>query len=206
MTTAFSLPARALLALAAALALAPPAQAENADRAKPLNVVADRQGTFDLARQVIVFAGNVVVTKGTLAIQADRLEVREGPDGHRSAVAIGSAAQPARFRQRREGVDEYIEGQADRLEYDESGPVVRFIDNAVVRRLRGGKVADEITGNLITYNDSTEVFSVSGGTHAPGHPGGRVRAVLTPRETAPAAAASQPSPPLRPSPSLGDKP
>jgi len=199
---------------AAALALAllgAPAWAEKADRTKPLSVAADRQGTFDLLRQVVVFSGNVIITKGTIVIKADRVEVREASDGYRLAVALGSSAHPATFRQKRDGVDEYIDGQADRLEYEEKGDVIRFVNNAMVRRLRGASIGDEITGSVITYDNTTEVFSVSGGTPAntAGSPGGRVRAVLTPREgtaaAAEAASQAQQQPPLKLSPSVGDK-
>jgi lipopolysaccharide export system protein LptA len=201
-----------LVALSALAMLAAPAVAEKADRTKPLNVAADRQGTFDLLKQVVVFTGNVIITKGTIVIKADRVEVREAPDGYRTAVAIGSASHPATFRQKRDGVDEYIDGQADRLEYEEKGDVIKFVNNAIVRRLRGSSIGDEITGSLITYDNTTEVFSVSGGTPAntAGSPGGRVRAVLTPREgtaaaaEAAAAAASQPRLQMSPS-SAGEK-
>jgi len=196
-------------AVAAVLLLGVPAQAEKADRTKPLNVAADRQGTFDLLKQVVVFSGNVIITKGTIVIKADRVEVREQPDGYRIAVALGGAGRPATFRQKRDGVDEYIDGQADRLEYDEKPDTIRFVNNAIVRRLRGATIGDEVTGSLITYDNTTEVFNVSGGTPATtaGSPGGRVRAVLTPREGTPAAAeaASAAGMPLKPSSSLGDK-
>ena len=183
----------AACALALLFAAAMPAQAERADRGKPLSVAADREGTVDLIKQVVVFTGDVVVTKGTIVIKAARVEVRESADGYRTAVAIGAPGQPASFRQKREGVDEYIEGHADRLEYDERGDVVRFQGNAVVTRLRGTTVADKITGNLITYDNTAEVFSVEGGATA-GTPDGRVRAVLSPREgSAAAAAASAPA-------------
>ena len=198
-------PAAALMALALHAA---PTWAEKADRTKPLNVAADQQGTFDLLKQVVEFSGNVIVTKGTIIIKADRVEVREASDGYRLAVAIGSSAHPATFRQKRDGVDEYIDGQADRLEYEEKGDVIRFVNNAIVRRLRGASIGDEITGNLITYDNTTEVFSVSGGTPAntAGSPGGRVRAVLTPREGTPAAAeAASQAAPMRLSPSMDPK-
>jgi lipopolysaccharide export system protein LptA len=201
--------AAALVAGLSALLAAAPAQAEKSDRAKPLNVAADRQGTVDLLKQVVVFSGNVIITKGTIVIKADRVEVRETPDGYRTAVAIGGTARPATFRQKRDGVDEYIDGQADRLEYDEKPDTIRFVNNAIVRRLRGATIGDEVTGSLITYDNTTEVFSVSGGTPATtaGSPGGRVRAVLTPREgtAAAAEAASAAGMPLKPSSSLGDK-
>ena len=184
---------RALTSVLLALAAAWPAQAEKADRTKPLNVAADRQGTVDLHNQVVAFEGSVVITKGTIVIRADRVEVREVADGYRTAIAFGSRSRPATFRQKRDDVDEYIEGQGDRLEYEEKGGVVRFTGNAVVRRLRGETVADEITGNVIAYDNTQERFSVTGGPSDGAE--GRVRAVLTPREgTAAATAASQPAP------------
>ena len=200
----------AALLMLAALAGAGAANAEKADRFKPLNVEADQPGHIDLLNQHVIFNGNVVVTKGTMTIRAGRIEVRETPEGYHSAVAIGAANKPATFRQKRDGVDEWIEGEAERLEYDGKTDTIRFVTNAAVRRLRGSTVADEIAGNIVSYNSIEEVFSVSGGAAAtPGNPSGRVRAVLTPREgsaaaaEAAAAAASQPSPPLRLSPSLG---
>ena len=193
----------------ALLAVSGSANAEKADRFKPLNVEADLPGKIDLLNQFVVFNGNVVVTKGTMVIRAARIEVRETPDGYHIAVAIGSTGKPATFRQKRDGVDETIEGEAERLEYDGKTDTVRFVNRASVRRLRGATVADEITGNLVTYDSISEVFSVSGGATTASNPGGRVRAVLTPREgSAGAAATATPSgaaPELRPSTALGDK-
>jgi lipopolysaccharide export system protein LptA len=157
---------------------AAPAWADKADRSKPLTIEADQPGTIDLLKQVVVFNGNVVITQGTLTIRADRVEVRELPDGFRVATALGGATKPATFRQRREGVDEHLEGAAERIEYDGRNDTLRFVGSAAMRRLRDGTVADEITGGLITYDNATEVFSVAGAP--PGGSGGRVRAVLTP--------------------------
>ncbi|MBW8828873.1 MAG: lipopolysaccharide transport periplasmic protein LptA [Burkholderiales bacterium] len=202
-------------AISLAFAMCAPVHAEKADRTKPLNVVADREGNFDLLKQVVVFNGNVTITKGTIVIKADRVEVRERPDGYKIAIAFGSAAKPATFRQKRDGVDEYIDGQADRLEYDEKPDIIRFVNNAMVRRLRGETIGDEITGTIVAYDNTTEVFSVLGGSHTAAGgknaPGGRVRAVLTPREGTPAAAeaasaaAAAAGTQLKASTSLGDK-
>ena len=194
--------------LAACIVL--PAQAERADRLKPLNVEADQGGRVDLQNQVVVFTGNVVVSKGTMVIRAARIEVRQLPSGYDTATAFGAPGRPATFRQKRDGVDEFIDGEAERLEYDGRADLIKFINNAAVRRLRGVAVADEITGNLVTYDSTSEVFSVSGGaTTTAANPGGRVRAVLTPREgTEAAAEAAQaasavPRPVLKLSPTLG---
>jgi lipopolysaccharide export system protein LptA len=202
------------LAGLALLAVAP-ARAEKADRFKPLNVEADLPGKIDLLNQYVVFNGNVVVSKGTMTIRAARIEVRELPDGYHSAVAFGSPSQHATFRQKRDTPDEYIAGDAERLEYDGKSDVIRFVNNASVRRLRGNETSDEISGNLVTYDSSTEVFNVSGGAPATAaNPTGRVRAVLTPKEgtaaaaeAARAASAAASAPPqLRIAPALGDKP
>ena len=204
----------ALALTAVAVTIAPPVQAEKADRFKPLNVEADLPGKIDLLNQYVVFNGNVVVTKGTMTIRANRIEVRESPDGYHTAVAYGSPSHHATFRQKRDAPDEYIAGDAERLEYDGKSDVIRFVNNASVRRLRGGETTDEISGNLVTYDSGTEVFNVAGGAPATAsNPGGRVRAVLTPREGSAAAAeaaraanaATSAPPQLRTAPALGDK-
>ena len=206
--------ALSVLALAAAL---PPAdaRAEKADRFKQVNVESELPGQFDVLKQLLVFNGNVVVTKGTMAIRAARIEVSETPDGYYMAKAFGSPGQHAVFRQKRDAPDEWIEGDAERLEYDGKSDIIRFITNATVKRLRGSASADEITGNLVTYDSTTEIFNVSGGA-APtvANPGGRVRAILMPREGTPAAAeaasaaasaaaAAGSAPPLRTTPARG---
>jgi lipopolysaccharide export system protein LptA len=195
---------RSALLLAALLGLAASAQAEKGDRDKPVSIEADDDGSLDLLKQVVVFKGNVVITQGSMVIRAARVEVRQTPEGFRAATAFGATSRPASFRQKRDGVDEYIEGQAERIEYDGSADTVRFFDNATVRRLRGSSVADETTGNLITYDNVAEMFSVQRKpTATPTNPSGRVRAVLTPAPSA--SAASQPGAPrLKPSTTLGE--
>ena len=201
---------RALGGLSLALALALPAQAERADRLQKINIAADQSGQIDLQNQVVVYTGNVVISRGTMVIRAARVEVRQLPSGYYTAVAFGAPNKPSTFRQKRDGVDEFIEGEAERLEYDGSKDLVKFINNAQVRRLRGATPADEIAGNLITYDAMTEKMTVSGGAKAtPANPGGRVTATLSPREGSEAAAeiaaaaAAAASAPLKLSPALG---
>jgi lipopolysaccharide export system protein LptA len=185
---------RPLLTLLLCVGAIASAQAEKADRSKPLTIEADQPGTVDLQKQVLVFNGNVVVAQGTMSIRAERVEVRERPDGHRSATALGGPGKPAAFRQKREGVDETIEGSAERIEYESRGDVVRFSGSAQVRRLRGSTPADEISGSVITYDSGNETFSVQGAASAPGAASGsgRVRVVITPKPDGPAAAPAEP--------------
>jgi lipopolysaccharide export system protein LptA len=198
-------PSVSLLALVAVAIVAAPARAEKADRSKPMVVEADRPGSVDLQRQVVVFNGNVVITQGTLMLRADRVEMRELADGYRAASALGAPGRPATWRQRRDGVDETVEGSADRIEYDERSDTVRFVGSGAVRRLRGATVADEITGGTIVWDNLAQVFRVEGGATTPENPSGRVRAVLSPRAEAVAPPSSAPLVPLAPSRELGER-
>lgn len=183
--------AAAAAALAGVLAATAPAHAERADRSKPMVVEADRPGTVDLQRQVVVFNGNVVISQGTMVLRADRVEMREMPDGFRAASAIGSAGRPATWRQRRDGGgDEVVEGAAERIEFDGKADTLRFVGNGAVRRMRAGTVADEITGAVIVWDNLAEVFRVEGGAPTAANPTGRVRVVLSPRAEAASGAAS----------------
>jgi lipopolysaccharide export system protein LptA len=111
-------------------------QAEKADRNKPIVMEADRPGTLDYQRQVLVFNGNAVITQGTMVLRAERIELREMPDGYRAASAIGLPGKPATWRQKRDGgTDEVVEGSADRIEFDGRADTLRFVGNGAVRRL-----------------------------------------------------------------------
>jgi lipopolysaccharide export system protein LptA len=180
------LPLAALVALAVALPGA--AIAEKADRRKPLEISADRSGTLDYGKQLTVLLGNVVISQGSMAIRAEKVEVRQLPNSNATAIAVGEGGKPASFRQKREGVDEYIEGSADRIEYDSRGDIVRFVGNASVRRTRGNITADEVSGAVISYDNGSETFSVQGSTAAANTPSatrdGRVRMVITPQPDA----------------------
>lgn len=202
-------------ALIAAAFWAAPAQAEKADRTKPVVVEADQGGSIDLQRQVLVYTGNVVVVQGSMQLRAERIEMRQTPDGHRLALAIGQAGKPATWRQKRDGLDETVEGTADRIEFDGKADTLRLLGKGVVRRLRGATVADEISGSNILWDNNAELFKVEGGVSTPSNPSGRVRAVLSPRVDAAAATpaagagagagAATAAPSLAPSRAIGDK-
>ena len=196
-----------LVALMLALGCGRPAQAEKADRNKPLVVEADRPGIIDMQRNVVVFNGNVAISQGTMVLRAERIETRETADGYRVATALGSPGKPASWRQRRDGVDETVEGTAERIELDNRTDTLRLVGNSAVRRLRNGTVADEITGGVIVWDNNTEIFKVEGGATSASNPSGRVRVVLSPRGdgSAPAAATPLPAGALAPSRAIEER-
>jgi lipopolysaccharide export system protein LptA len=175
----------ASLSLALLLAVVPvAASAEKADRDKPMNIEADNL-LHDELKQVSVFSGRAVLTKGTMVMRGDRIEIRTDADGYQFGIILPEVNKRAFFRQKREGLDEFMEGEGLRIEYDGKADRVRLIDNAEVRRYRGTVLGDQMTGKLITYENLTDVFTIDGQRSADGSKttGGRVRATLAPRNT-----------------------
>src|SRR5205823_5218819 len=85
----------------------------------------------------------------------------------------------AYFRQKRDGVDEFIEGYAERIEYNGRTDKVQMFNRASMKR---GE--DLVRGNYISYDAVTELFQVSGGNaQASGSSAGdgRVRATINPK-------------------------
>ena len=188
----------ALALLCATLLPGVAAHAERADRDKPVNIEADNM-TYDDLKQVNVFTGHVVLTKGTILIKSDRAVVTQDPQGYQFAVATMDSGNLAYFRQKRDGLDEYIEGNADKLEYDGKRDYTTLTGRAVVRRLQGlSKVVDSVTGNVITYDGQKDFYTASSNSGSSSG-GGRVRAMLAPAvnngasAAAPAAPASAPA-------------
>lgn len=196
--------------LAVALFSVGQAHGEAADRDKPMNIEADAL-RYDEARQTSIFTGNVVLTKGTIIMRGRQIEVRQDAQGNQVGVLTGTPEVPGFFRQKREGLDEWIEGEGVRIEYDSKTEIVRFDGKAVLRRYRGPQINDESRGNQIVYNSATEVFTVNGGSanasNGTAGSSGRVRAMLTPIPAEGTAPATPQSPPaqLRPSGNLNEK-
>lgn len=159
-----------LICLCLLLAFSTAAVAEKADRDKPVFIEADTAVTDD-ANKVSTFTGNAVLTQGTLMIKGDKLIMRQDAEGNQYGTAYGN---PAYFHQKREGLDEYVEGWGQRLEYDGKIEKLELFVNARVKRGQ-----DESRGDYISYDENTEFFNVRGGKEN-GAPG-RVHTVIMPK-------------------------
>jgi lipopolysaccharide export system protein LptA len=164
--------------------------AEKADRDRPMNIEADAL-RYDDALQQSVFTGAVVLTKGTIVMRGDKMEVRQDPLGYQYGAITASLGKKAFFRQKREGVDEFMEGEAQSIEYDGRADTVKLIAGAQLRRYRGAVVSDEFSAAVIVYNNTTGVFTLDGSPGSARSKGGRVRAMLTPKSVTPPAPATE---------------
>ena len=138
------------------------ALAERADREKPINLEADRI-TVDDVKKTQVFDGNVILSQGTLQIRASKLVVTQDADGFQKGVATGGPNGLARFRQKREGRTDFVEGEGERIEHDARGDKTEFFQRAWVK-----SGTDEIRGNYISYDALTEKYLVTSGSTGAG--------------------------------------
>ena len=172
------------LVCCAVVCAAGPLHAELADRTKPMNIEADSM-RYDDINKVTNAAGRVVATKGTLLLRADAVEIKQDAQGNHATVATSVAPNQVFMRQKREGLNEFIEGQANRIERDEKTLITNLIGKVAMRRLVGNTLVDELHGDRLVYNEATEVYSVTSEPGAAaaqpgGVPAGRVRAVIGP--------------------------
>ncbi|MGO4475710.1 lipopolysaccharide transport periplasmic protein LptA [Massilia sp. 2TAF26] len=178
-----------ILAVAALSLASLTASAERADSLKQAKIDFNN-AHIDEVTQTRTFTGNVVLTRGTLTIKADKAVLTESPEGYMAVTLTAAPGQPATFRQKRDGgPDLWVEGQAQRIEYDERTELVKLFSNAVVKQLEGKRMTSEVNGPFISYDNRTEqanVFNDTSGESKPG--GGRGTIIIAPRRTAPAAA------------------
>jgi len=176
-----------LLVCLATLLFSGGALAEKADREKPIDLEADTVQVND-AKKTSTYTGNVILTQGTIVIHADKLVVREDGAGFQHSTSTGN---PTTFKQKMEGKDEYIEGNAQRIEYDGRMDKVQLYTKAWVKR-----GTDIVHGDYIMYDANAEYAeAIGGGTQAgtTDTPKGRVHAVIQPKKKTPETAPPSPA-------------
>jgi len=165
------------------------ASAERADSLKQAVIDFD-SGDLNEVAGVRIVSGNVVLRRGTLELKADRAVIKESPEGYMSVTLTSAPGKIATFRQKRDGgPDLWIEGQAERIEYEDRDELVRLYTNAVVKELENKRLSNQISAPFIAYDNRKEVATVrndASGQSKVG--GGRGTLILAPKRAAPGAA------------------
>jgi lipopolysaccharide export system protein LptA len=146
--------------------------AEKADRDKPIELESDSM-TSDESKNKSVYSGNVILTQGTLLIKADELTIREDNQGFQHSTSVGN---PTTFKQKQEGKNEYIEGSAQRIEYDGRMDKIHLYSKAWVKK--GGDVVQGDANAEFAKAMSGNTKNKAGETV----PGGRTRAIIQPKK------------------------
>ncbi len=152
--------------------LALPAAAEKADAYKPTSIKCRACDANSLTGAYKV-AGGVEVTRGTLRIDADSGHVEESKDGFQRLVLQAEPGNKVRFRQKADGPGErWMEGEADRVEYDDRSALVKLSTQAKVRRTLDGLQTEVADGECIIYDSRLEQFTVRNTSSCEDRPGG----------------------------------
>jgi lipopolysaccharide export system protein LptA len=172
-----------ILAVAALALACAGAWAEKADSLKQAVVSFDSIEADDV-NQVRTLTGNVTVTRGTLVLKSDKAVLKETPEGFMTVTLTARPGKVATFRQKRDGgPDLWMEGQAERIEYDERAELVKLFGAAQVRQLAGSKTTDQLDSAFISYDSRKEVMVARNdpsGASVPGKARGTL--ILAPRK------------------------
>jgi len=160
--------------------------AEKADRLQNLNISSESQ-SYDGNKKVTVYLGAVHMVKGTLIINADRLEVVEDANGGKIGTLFSNPGKLVTYRQKRDGgPDLWAEGEADKVVYDDTLELIKLFNNARLVLLDGKKRTHESSGIYISYDsrsDFMQVHNTLEGVSAPG--AGYTNAIIYPTEDKP---------------------
>jgi lipopolysaccharide export system protein LptA len=143
-----------LIAMVAMLLMSEGALAEKADRTKPIEIEGKR-AELDETKKVRTMEGDVVLEQGTMRITAERMVTKEDTAGYISAQAFGPTSGQITFRQKREGLNDFIDGVADRAEFDDKASTLKLFGRA--RLTSGGDIAQ---GEYIYFNTATEIYAI----------------------------------------------
>jgi lipopolysaccharide export system protein LptA len=147
------------------LCLAPPVFALKGDADKPINI---RAASVDANEKtgVAVYRGQVVMTQGSLRLEADRVEIAMREGQLERAQAFG---KPAKLRSVADTGEE-IQAHATRIDYQAKSRVADLQGKVWLKR-----GADVFTGATAHYELDTQRFTARGTTN------GQVTAVIQPR-------------------------
>lgn len=144
-----------VVVLSASLALLPGVTlADRDDSSKPMDFKSQSAHMDDL-RKTYNYVGQVRMTQGTRQLTADKVVIKQDAAGFSKSVATGSAQKRAYVKQRENDGKGWMEGWAERIEYDDRTDKLYFFDQAHIKTSR-----DEAKGEVIIYDNVTERYQV----------------------------------------------
>lgn len=128
--------------------------ADKQDATQPMKLKSER-ATLDDYKKTYDYLGTVYMTQGTRRLTADRLLIKEDTAGFHQNTAFGNPQQLAHIKQRENSGKGWMEGWAQRIEYDDRTDKFTFFDNARIKTSN-----DDATGDVIIYDNLTERYQI----------------------------------------------
>ena len=146
------------LALAGSLLAASlPAMALTGDTNQPIHIESDQQ-SLDMQGNIVTFTGNVVVTQGTIKINADKVVVTR-PADQKGKEVIDGYGNPATFYQMQDN-GKPVKGHASKMHYELQNDFVVLTGNAYLEQLDSNIKGDKIT--YLVKEQKMQAFSDKG--------------------------------------------
>ena len=146
------------IALAGALLAASlPALAKTGDTDQPIHIESDQQ-SLDMQGNIVTFTGNVVVTQGTIKINADKVVVTR-PADQKGKEVIDGYGNPATFYQMQDN-GKPVKGHASKMHYELQNDFVVLTGNAYLEQLDSNIKGDKIT--YLVKEQKMQAFSDKG--------------------------------------------
>lgn len=118
--------------------------------------------TYDVIKKTKTFNGNVILTRNTLTIKASKAILTTNSTGHEFAILYAAPSKFVSFRQKQNNKSNiWIEGQAKRIEYNQSTQTLKLFSKAYIKFIDGNKIINEINGEFISYNNRTKFYLIN---------------------------------------------
>ena len=140
------------------------------DEKKPIQITAN-QATVDQKNLTTTFTGSVVITKGSLHINANTGFAKQDSQGYKTLILDGN---PVKFEQQQDDGN-LIQGQCNHFEFNSRDSLAILKGRA---RVKDGK--NEVSGDTLTYNTQTQVYSARSGLSSGVSNSSRVTVILEP--------------------------
>ncbi|OBX08690.1 ABC transporter substrate-binding protein [Gallibacterium salpingitidis] len=141
------------------------------DSEQPINIESNNQ-SLDLTSNVVTFTDNVVITQGSVKINADKVIITRPNEKEKASnkkETVDAFGVPVKFQQQLDN-GKMVYGNANKVHYDLGKEFLTLIGNAQLKQ-----EDSRINGDLITYDVKKQQLKANGN-------GGRVKTVLIPNQ------------------------
>lgn len=151
------------------ISLSTEGRALSTDREQSIQIQSDR-AIIDDAKGIAIYEGHVIITQGTIRIDADKVTLNyTKKQDIEKVIAEGN---PTRFKQTPDGGKEDIKAKAVRMEYDALQNVLQLIQEAELQQAK-----DSFAGQHITYDTHSGIIRADKGNNKDG----RITVIIQPR-------------------------
>lgn len=158
------MPFHRFLLLCLLVLLSSRALALSSDREQPIQIEADK-ATIDNLKGIAIYEGNVIVTQGSIRINAETVTLNYNQK--QDIEKVVAKGNPAHFQQRLDGGND-IKAKAKEMEYNALEDMLHLREEAELRKGKDGKDAYTSTAPRILYDTQRGIIKADKGNNSQG--------------------------------------